>query len=175
MSEVATARPIFDRLQDCAEREDIASLLGELGLGANGNATATALAADAEANQILVQRYFEMWNTGDRTEADAVLGPTYLDHAHPSVVGPAAVRSLVRRFRSENPDVWMAAEVVAFDSDYVLVRRAIRWSARGTLEPCGVALFRVAGGQLAEQWSWSPRARRVSSPPEPFFALRNYF
>ena len=128
-----------------------------------------------EANQALVRRYFEMWNTGARTEADAVLGPTYLDHAHPSVLGPGAVRSLVRRFRSENPDARTTAEIVALESDYVLVRRAIRWSARGAMEPCGIALFRVAGGQLAEQWSWPPTARRDSSPPERPFALHNYF
>ena len=173
MSEVATAHRMVERLKDCAEREDFASLLVELGSGANRDVT--ALAADAEANQAVVQRYFEMWNSGDRTEADAVLGPTYLDHAHPSVVGPAAVRSLVRRFRSENPDARMTAEIVAFDADCVIVRRAIRWSARRTTEPWGIALFRVTGGQLAEQWSWAPTTRRESSPPERTFALSNYF
>jgi len=176
MSEVATARPIFQifqRLEECAEREDFASLLAELDASASRDATAPA--GDVEANQALVRRYFEMWNTGDRTEADAVLGPTYLDHAHPSVVGPAAVRSLVRRFRSENPDAGMAAEIVACDARYVIVRRAIRWRARRTIEPCGIALFRVTAGQLAEQWSWSPAARRESSPPERAGVLRNYF
>jgi predicted SnoaL-like aldol condensation-catalyzing enzyme len=170
MREVATERHFSERLRECAEREEFGSLLGELG------ADSSADAADAEANQRVVRRYFEMWNTGDRAEADAVLGPTYLDHAHPSVVGPAAVRSLVRRFRSENPDARMAAEVVAFESDYVIVRRAIRWGAgvEAKMEPCGFALFRVCGGQVAEQWSWSPTLRRPSSPPASG-ALRNYF
>jgi predicted SnoaL-like aldol condensation-catalyzing enzyme len=171
MSEVTTASHLFERLQECAERGDFETLLGELGAGANREATAP----DAETNQVLVRRYFEMWNTGDRTEADAVLGPTYLDHARPSVVGPAAVRSLVRRFRSENPDARMAAEIVALDSDYVVVKRAIRWSARRTTEPCGIALFRVTGGRLAEQWSWSPAAQHPSTLPERVSALRNYF
>src|SRR5580704_8599862 len=110
MSEVATAQHLFERLRDWAEREDFASLVGELGAGVNGQASAHA--ADAEAGRGMVRRYFEMWNTGDRTEADAVLGPTYLDHAHPSVVGPAAVRSLVRRFRAENPEARMVVEIV---------------------------------------------------------------
>jgi len=189
MSEVAMPRRLVERLEDCAEREDFARLLRELGADANGdmngdadrdvngdvNGDAAVPGLDAEANQILVRRYFEMWNTGDRTEADAVLGPTYLDHAHPSVMGPAAVRSLVRRFRRENPDAQMAAEIVAFDADYVIARRAIRWSSRRTMEPCGVALFRVTGGQLAEQWSCSPTAKRESSRPERLFALGNYF
>jgi predicted SnoaL-like aldol condensation-catalyzing enzyme len=173
MSEVATVRRLVERLKDCTRLEDFASLLDELGAGASRDATAPP--ADAEANQVLVRRYFEMWNTGDRTEADAVLGRTYLDHAHPSVMGPAAVRSLVRRFRSENADARMVAEVVAFDSEYVIVRRAIRWSPLRTMEPFGIAIFRVAGGQIAEQWSWSPAAQRPSSPPDRPFALRNYF
>ncbi|MGO9838285.1 MAG: nuclear transport factor 2 family protein [Polyangiaceae bacterium] len=163
MSEVETARRLFERLKDCAEPEDFASLVGELDAGANRDAS--ALAAGAEASRGVVRRYFEMWNTGDRTEADAVLGPTYLDHAHPSVVGPAAVRSLVRRFRAESPEARVVVEIVAFDSEYVIVRRAIRWSAQGAMEACGVALFRVVGGQLAEQWSWpatGARGARVS-------------
>jgi predicted SnoaL-like aldol condensation-catalyzing enzyme len=116
-----------------------------------------------------------MWNTGDRTEADAVLGPTYLDHAHASVVGPAAVRSLVRRFRAENPEAQMVVEIVAFDSEYVIVRRAIRWSARGAIEACGVALFRVARGQLAEQWSWPAREEPEARVSEGLVALGYYF
>ena len=174
MSEVATAQHLFERLRDCAEREDFASLVGEIGAGANGDAAAPA--ADAEASRGMVRRYFEMWNTGDRTEADAVLGPTYLDHAHPSVVGPAAVRSLVGRFRAENPEARMMVEiVVARDPEYVIVRRAIRWSAQGAMEPCGVALFRVAGGQLAEQWTWPATGERGAGASDGHVALGNYF
>jgi len=171
MSEVATAQHLFERLRDCAEREDFASLVGELGAGANGDAVAPA--ADAEASRGMVRRYFEMWNTGDRTEADAVLGPTYLDHAHPSVVGPAAVRSLVGRFRAENPEARMVVEIVARDSEYVIARRAIRWSAQGAIEPCGVALFRIADGQLAEQWTWPATGERGAGDGR--VALGNYF
>jgi predicted SnoaL-like aldol condensation-catalyzing enzyme len=156
MPEVATAWRLAERFQDCAAREDFASLLGELGSG-----------VETAASAALVQRYFEMWNTGDAAEADALLGPTYLDHAHPAVLGPAAVRSLVRRFRSENPEARTLADIVAGDADFVVVRRAIRWSRRGAAEPCGLALFRIEGGQLAEQWSANPGAGRP--------ALRNYF
>jgi predicted SnoaL-like aldol condensation-catalyzing enzyme len=137
MSEVATPRLLVEHSRECAA---------------------------LEASQALVRRYFEMWNTGQWTEADAVLGPTYLDHAYPSVVGPAAVRSLVRRFRSENRDAHMSTEMVAFDSEYVVVRRAIRWTSQGEPEPCGIALFRIADGQLAEQWSWTHPARRTPGP-----------
>jgi predicted SnoaL-like aldol condensation-catalyzing enzyme len=158
MSEVATAHRLFERLRYCAERDDFASVVRELGAGANQDAPSPA--EDAEASREMVRRYFEMWNTADRTEADALLGPTYLDHAHPSVVGPAAVRSLVRRFRKENPEAQMIVEIATFESEYVIVRRAIRWSTQGAMEAWGIAMFRVAGGQLAEQWSWPATGER---------------
>ena len=175
MSEVATKRRLFERLEECAGSGDFTSLLAELEAGADRAATAAPAAADAEASRAIVHRYFEMWNTGDRAEADAVLGSTYFDHAHPSVVGPAAVRSLVRRFRRDNPGAEMAAEIVAVQAGYVLVERAIRWGARGAVEPWGVALFRVAGGQLVEQWGFFPEARRGGGSQERNAALRAYF
>jgi predicted SnoaL-like aldol condensation-catalyzing enzyme len=171
MPEVATAYRLAERFQDCAAREDFASLLGELGAGVS----ARGAEGNAETGRALVRRYFEMWNTGDSAEADALLGPTYLDHAHPAVLGPAAVRSLVRRFRSENREARIAADIVAFDAEFVVVRRAIRWGRKGSEEPCGLALFRVEGGQLAEQWSSPPGAGRAPALGERRAALRNYF
>src|ERR1700761_2736249 len=75
------------------------------------------------ANESLVRRYFEMWNSGDGSVADAVLGPTYLDHALPDVLGPAASRSLVPRFHAANPEVRTSIEVTRADAEFVAVRR----------------------------------------------------
>ena len=141
-----------------------ANLLRDLGVAMTPPASGAP--GDVEASLALVRRYFEMWNTGNWAEADAVLGPTYLDHAHPGVIGPAAVRSLVRRFRSENPRARVETEIIAFDAEYVVVRRATRWTARGETEQSGISLFRVADAQLVEQWSWSP-AGQHAPPPGP--------
>ena len=124
----------------------------------------------AAANKNLVRRYFEMWNTGDGSVADDVLGPTYLDHAHPEVVGPAALRSLVPRFRAANPGAAMTIEIAAADDELVAVRNSITRTVDGELvESEGVALFRVAGDKLAEQWSCYPDAEaersQVAPPP----------
>ena len=173
MSEVATAHRLFERLRYCADREDFATLVGELGADARRDASASG--EDAEASRGVVRRYFEMWNTGDRTEADAVLGPTYLDHAHPSVVGPAAVRSLVRRFRAEHPEAQMTAEIVALDSEYVIARRAIRWSGQGAMEGLWRRAVSPRGGQLVEQWSWPATRERGAGVSEGRVALGNYF
>ena len=81
----------------------------------------------------------------------------------------------MRRFRVENPEARVGVETVAFGSEYVIVRRTIRWSAQGEMQACGVALFRVAGGQLVEQWSWPETGGRGAGVNEERVALGNYF
>jgi hypothetical protein len=49
-----------------------------------------------------VMRYFDMWNTGDTAIADQILHPDWVDHAHPEVTGPAAVK---RPCRPSEPPV----------------------------------------------------------------------
>lgn len=121
-----------------------------------------------EANKTLVHRYFEMWNTGDGTVADVVLGATYLDHAHPEVIGPAAVRSLVPRFHVANPDAHMRITIAAADAEFVAVRNTITRSRHGrTIESEGIALFRVDAGKLVEQWSSYPTAELEPTPFAP--------
>lgn len=122
--------------------------------------------ARVAANEALVTRYFEMWNAGDGSIADSVLGPRYLDHAHPDVLGPAAVRSLAPRFHAANPGARMTIEIAAADAEFVAVRNRISRPVNGG-EVEGVALFRVEGGKLAEQWSWYP-----SSSPSPSLLSR---
>ena len=139
-------------------------------VAAKGAAPEGERSARAAANAALVVRYFDMWNTGEGSVADEVLGVTYLDHAHPEVLGPAALRSLVPRFRAANPDAAMAIEIAAVDDDFVAVRNAISRVVDGQrIESEGVALFRVVGGKLAEQWSCYPDAEversQVAPPP----------
>jgi predicted SnoaL-like aldol condensation-catalyzing enzyme len=115
----------------------------------------------AEANGALVLRYFEMWNTGRGTEADALVCSTYVEHAHPDFLGPAALRSIVPRLHALYPGVVLKAEIVAADSEFVAVRT---WTEPGDADGHpdrprdGVALFRIAEGKLAEQWSWYARS-----------------
>jgi predicted SnoaL-like aldol condensation-catalyzing enzyme len=116
----------------------------------------------------LVARYFEMWNTGRGAEADALLAPAYLDHAQPDVLGPAATRAIVPRFHRKYPETQFQGEVLAASRDFVAVRRTMR-AVRGG-EPVvlqAVALFRLDGGKLAEQWSWGEPLTSKSAPRPP--------
>ena len=118
------------------------------------------------ANKAVVLLYFEMWNTGDASVADRVLDPTYFDHAHPETLGPAAFRSLVPRFQRVNPGAYMTLAFVAADEQHVAVRNTVTLPAGGTSTVTeGIALFRVVGGKLVEQWSWYPQGERAGGPP----------
>jgi predicted SnoaL-like aldol condensation-catalyzing enzyme len=124
----------------------------------------SAVSADNEA---LVRRYFAMWNTGDGTVADLVLGPAYVDHAHPDVLGPAAVRSLVPRFRAASPDARIAVEVLGADHEIVAVHTTLHRTRDGAASQTrGVSVFRVGDGKLLEQWAWLPDGQD-GGPPSP--------
>ena len=121
-----------------------------------------------EANKNLVRRYFEMWNTGDAAAADSLLAGTYVDHALPAVVGPAAVRALVPRFRAQNPDARMILESETAEADRVSVRLAIVHVRDGReLVARGTVSFRIGGDRLVEQWSEYPGPIGVTGFPEP--------
>ncbi len=114
----------------------------------------------------LVLRYFEMWNTGRGSAADELLGPDYVEHTHPDFVGPAASRSLVPRLHALYPGMVVRAEIVASDAEFVVVRTSLEpGEADGHPDGPGngMALFRIADGKVAEQWSWyaPPRKRRT--------------
>jgi predicted SnoaL-like aldol condensation-catalyzing enzyme len=146
MNEAPRARLLFDRFVTAA------------------NAALAKDPAAVESNKALVHRYFEMWNTGDGSLADSVLGPTYLDHAHPEVIGPVAVRSLVPRFRAKNPDARMQITIAAADAEFVAVHNTVTRTVHGrTVISEGVALFRVEAEKLVEQWSSYPDAEAAPS------------
>jgi hypothetical protein len=122
--------------------------------------------ASAEASKALVLRYFEMWNTGRGAVADELLSVTYVEHEHPDLLGPAAARSVVPRLHGLYPDVVVSAEVIMADAEFVVVRTGVQpGNADGHPNGPrrGMALFRVADGRLAEQWSWYEPARGKTS------------
>jgi hypothetical protein len=124
--------------------------------------------SDLDAGRTLVLRYFEMWNTGRGSAADELLGPHYVEHAHPDFLGPAALRSLVPRVHALYPGMVVRAEIVASDREFVAVRTSVE---PGEVDGHpdgprrGVALFRIAEGKLAEQWTWYAPVRRLGRPP----------
>jgi hypothetical protein len=119
--------------------------------------------AGSEASTALVLRYFEMWNTGQGAMADELLAPTYLEHAHPDFLGPAASRALVPRLHGRYPGMVVSAEIVLADAEFVVVRTTVEpgeMDGHPDGPRRGMAMFRVLAGKLAEQWSWYAPADR---------------
>lgn len=119
---------------------------------------------EADENRAVVRRYFEMWNSGDASVADSLLAATYFDHAHPEVIGRAALRALVPRFRRANPDARLSIEIVAANATLVAVRNTVTRTVHRTVTSSeGIAVFRIDAGRIVEQWSSYPDAE-FSSP-----------
>jgi hypothetical protein len=106
----------------------------------------------SEASTALVHRYF-----------DELLAPTYLEHAHPDFLGPAASRALVPRLHGRYPGMVVSAEIVLADAEFVVVRTTVEpgeMDGHPDGPRRGMAMFRVLAGKLAEQWSWYAPADR---------------
>jgi predicted ester cyclase len=118
-----------------------------------------------EANKALVQRYLEMYQTGDATIADDIIAADFVDHGHPTLPpGPQGVKQMVARMHSGLSDAVTASEPLLAEGDTVAFRYAISGTHSGhlgSLPPTnrrvtitGADFFRVANGKLVELWSY---------------------
>ncbi len=119
----------------------------------------------AAAHQTLVHRFNEeVWTQGNVAAADELLAPTYVAHFPGS---PPLDREGQKQFIAANrtafPDVHATIEDLIAEGDKV----AFRWTTRGAhhgefqgipatgkqVTVTGISIFRIAGGQLVEQWA----------------------
>jgi ketosteroid isomerase-like protein len=124
-----------------------------------GSIRERARSALDEGPRRLVRRYFDMWNSNDFDRLDQLLADGYVDHAHPEMVGAAAIAEAARRFHARNPGASMTIDTLAAEGDLVAARTTIRRTRDGeAIVSSGMAFFRVRDGRLAEQWSCYPHA-----------------
>ena len=141
----------------------IAVLAGTLFVPAAVNVHASAT-NDVEANTALVYRYqHEIFEQGNMAAADEILAPNFVWH-NPTdqsfAVGPEAVKqqaTALRAFYSRG--VTLTDDDVIADGDRVAVRWTMVATAPGEARDVpvtvtGMAIFRVADGQLAEMWEY---------------------
>ncbi len=105
-----------------------------------------------ESATSVVARYFEMWNTGDTSMAEAIVDPGWIDHAHPEVAGPDGVRQAVAAHPGREPDLQFKVELILGDDDLVAAVGGVgpQYSSPGRF----VWLVRVAGGRMVEMWTY---------------------
>ena len=103
----------------------------------------------------VVRRYFDMWNTGDTTIADQILHPDWVDHDHPEVTGPAAVKQAVQTIRAARPDLYFTIDDVLGDNDLIAVVGSVGQPQQTTHSPGRLVwLIHLVDGLMAEMWTY---------------------
>lgn len=120
----------------------------------------------SEQNKQIVRRVLEeIWQNGNVALIDALYAPDFFNHT----LAPDQVQSLemekqmVQRFRSAFPDFRMIIDDLLADGDKVALRGGWRGTHEGEFMGMApthqrvivteMAIFRLAGGQLAELWA----------------------
>ena len=116
----------------------------------------------------LVARYFEMWNTGDRSIAEEILAPDWVDHAHPEVDGPPDVARAVERVRAARPGLRFQIDATLNNGPLVAaVGRVGDGPADGDPPAELIWLIRTHGGRMAEMWTYRAADRPTAGRAGP--------
>ena len=110
----------------------------------------------SEYHKQLLERYIEMWNTGNLALANEILAPTYRDHAHPEVTSIVHVQQALQKTRASIPDFQITVEQIISEGAFVSLRATIRRTIQGQTRFSRVIWFaRVVDGFIAELWTGS--------------------
>lgn len=119
-----------------------------------------AMQANSTSSQEVVQRYFQMWNTGDTSFAQEGLSPDWTDHAHPEVKGPVDVQRAVTQTRAARPGLRFYIDTILGTDDLLSVVGGVGHESRpGDLDSRLIWLIRLLDGQMVEMWTY-----RLSTP-----------
>jgi ketosteroid isomerase-like protein len=97
----------------------------------------------------VVLRYFDMWNTGDTSDAAAIIAPDWVDHAHPDVRGPEGVAAAVAAIKAVTPKLHFHLDHVLDDTDMIAVAGNVHGATTRLMW-----LIRIADGRMAEMWTY---------------------
>jgi steroid delta-isomerase-like uncharacterized protein len=117
-----------------------------------------------EANKALVQRYIELWITGNLALADEIFDATYVDHTYvEQEPGPEAVKQDVQAFHTGFSHVRAKIDQVIGEDNLVAFRFELRGIHSGVfagLPPTGkeavlrgADFIRIQNGKMVELWS----------------------
>ena len=107
-----------------------------------------------ESNKAVVQRYFDIWNTGNVERLDEVLAPYYVDHAHPEMKDVESIKQSVVKVRQSFPDFNIEVVSILSENDLVAVRGIIRRTQNGKPGVSRVMWFvRIVNNQMTDLWT----------------------
>jgi predicted ester cyclase len=124
----------------------------------------------ADNKAIVLRLIEEVLSSGDLAVADELIDPNFALHLPGSqepLRGTRGLKQAAEGFRSGFPDRHVLVEDVICEEDKVAVRVRLQGTHRGFfqgIDPTGkqvnvtaIAIFRIAGGRIAEEWLSSDR------------------
>src|ERR1035437_8816752 len=111
----------------------------------------------------LVDKYVEVWNSGNLGELDAIISSNYVYHSNqsPDANGLEGLKKVISGFRSSYPDV----KIVLDDVIYSENEASSKWSLSGTntgpgeipptvkpVKQWGVSIVHFADGKITGEW-----------------------
>lgn len=117
-----------------------------------------------EANKALIRAHYDSAANAYRPSViDRQVAADFVDHAQPGTTGPECVKAQARVLRAAFPDLTVTIEDLTAEGDLVAVRATWRGTHQGSfrgvppigrrIEICGMAFWRIAGGQIRESWN----------------------
>ena len=118
-------------------------------------------------NKAVLQRMYDIINSGDLSRAEEVMTPDAVEHEEvpgvpPGTQGIEAFRHFVTMFRAAFPDLRITEEDVIAEGDKVAARFTMRGTHRGefmgiaptgtSISVTGIDIVRFAGGRAVEHW-----------------------
>lgn len=111
----------------------------------------------------LVDKYVEVWNSGNLGDLDAIINSTYAYHSNqsPDANGLDGLKKVISGFRTSYPDV----KIVLDDVIYSENEASCKWSLTGTntgpgeipptgkpVKQWGVSIVHFANGKITGEW-----------------------
>ncbi len=127
---------------------------------------ATGFSQKPDASQQLkpiIEKYVEVWNTGDFKDLDAIVDPHFVRHANsePAVEGIDGLKKIISGFRASYPDL----KIVVNEEIYAGKKSVGRWTLTGTntgagtmpptgkaVRQWGISILHFANGKITEEY-----------------------
>ena len=119
----------------------------------------------SESNKTILRRFFEeLFNTGDLSVADEIVGVNYVNHdAVPGETpGREGLKAFVTHIRTAFPDIYFTIEDQIAEGDSVVTRWTVTGTQQGefagvpatgkSVRVKAINIHRVTGGQIQEGW-----------------------
>ena len=99
----------------------------------------------------IVARYFRAWNDGDPSHIDELIGPDWVDHAHPERLSIDDVRDAIAAGRLDPGAMGVRVDAILGDDTLITVNGRLEIDGRTRNR---VWIVRVHDGLMREMWTY---------------------